>query len=244
MKKLGKHTRGHIVNEETDDQNALEDAKLNLESARESLQEAYEYVEAALDPIKGQPATSIKAYFLDKLKIMISEEHGFMTNDPTIDSIIEDMEDYWGQDPEDREDESTNETAEEKPSFEPGEKVKNVYNELLTVVCKAEDGIQVEEQPNRLYDPKDLTKFVDKEAAELALDVNEDEGDPHQVDPVERKNLEDKHGQVWNTTQLQQDFSVTGFQAPYVVVKRKKDGLVGSLEFQHAPRYYFGWKEN
>lgn len=51
-------------------------------------------------------------------------------------------------------------------------------------------------------------------------------------------------GQTWTTDQLRQDFEVTGFAAPYVVVKRKADGKVGSLQFRHEPRVYFNWKED
>jgi hypothetical protein len=29
-----------------------------------------------------------------------------------------------------------------------------------------------------------------------------------------------------------------------VVVKRKSDGVVGSLEFQHHPRFYFNFAED
>jgi hypothetical protein len=57
----------------------------------------------------------------------------------------------------------------------------------------------------------------------------------------EREALVAKYGQVWDTTELQRDFSVQGFMAPIVVVKRKSDGQVGSLEFQHSPRYYFNF---
>jgi hypothetical protein len=32
--------------------------------------------------------------------------------------------------------------------------------------------------------------------------------------------------------------------APYVIVRRKVDGAVGSLEFQHQPRFYFNWQED
>jgi hypothetical protein len=32
-----------------------------------------------------------------------------------------------------------------------------------------------------------------------------------------------------------------GFKAPLVVVRRKSDGKKGSLEFQHQPRFYFGF---
>jgi hypothetical protein len=48
---------------------------------------------------------------------------------------------------------------------------------------------------------------------------------------------------VWNGTgQLQQDFEVVGFAAPFVVVRRKADGVMGTLEFTHSPRVYFGWR--
>jgi hypothetical protein len=56
-----------------------------------------------------------------------------------------------------------------------------------------------------------------------------------------REYLEQKHGQVWDTNQLQEDFEVLGFGAPFVVVKRKSDGVKGSLMFQHSPRFYFGF---
>ena len=58
-----------------------------------------------------------------------------------------------------------------------------------------------------------------------------------------RGGLEERLGQVWDTTQLQQDFEVLGFQAPYVVVRRRSDGVRGSLEFQHDPRFYFCFRE-
>jgi len=57
----------------------------------------------------------------------------------------------------------------------------------------------------------------------------------------EKEALEAKYGQVWNTAELSQDFVVSGFMAPFVVVKRKSDGVVGSLEFQHQPRLYFNF---
>lgn len=61
---------------------------------------------------------------------------------------------------------------------------------------------------------------------------------------IERKRLEVIHGKVWNTDELRADFEVTGFMAPMVVVRRKADGVIGSLEFQHQPRFYFGWVED
>jgi len=43
--------------------------------------------------------------------------------------------------------------------------------------------------------------------------------------------LEDLYGQVWSTDDLRRDFEVIGFMAPYVVVRERKTGKKGSLEF-------------
>jgi ATP-dependent Zn protease len=59
-----------------------------------------------------------------------------------------------------------------------------------------------------------------------------------------RAELEAKYGKVWNTSELQADFEVTGFMAPFVVVKRKADNKVGSLMFQGSPRFYFSFTED
>ena len=64
------------------------------------------------------------------------------------------------------------------------------------------------------------------------------------ADPGSREALEKEHGQVWDTDELSRDFEVTGFMAPFVVVRRKSDGKVGSMEFQHQPRFYFNWQED
>jgi hypothetical protein len=53
-----------------------------------------------------------------------------------------------------------------------------------------------------------------------------------------------EHEQTWDTTALQRDFEVIGFAAPYVVVRRKSDGVTGSLQFTHSPRVYFDWVED
>jgi hypothetical protein len=49
---------------------------------------------------------------------------------------------------------------------------------------------------------------------------------------------------VWDTAELQRDYVVLGFQAPYVVVRRKSDDKLGSLQFCHRPRFYFGFVED
>ena len=57
-----------------------------------------------------------------------------------------------------------------------------------------------------------------------------------------REVLEHAHGQVWDTEQLREDFNVTGFMAPFVVVHRLGDGVKGTLMFQHSPRLYWGFQ--
>lgn len=51
--------------------------------------------------------------------------------------------------------------------------------------------------------------------------------------------LEEKHGPVYDTGELQETFDVIGFAAPFVVVRRKSDSVRGTLMFQHNPRFYF-----
>lgn len=60
-------------------------------------------------------------------------------------------------------------------------------------------------------------------------------------EPCGRDELEARYGRVWDTPQLAGEFEVLGFAAPLVVVRRKKDGARGSLEFQHDPRFYFNY---
>jgi hypothetical protein len=50
--------------------------------------------------------------------------------------------------------------------------------------------------------------------------------------------------QTWTTEELQRDFEVHGFSAPYVVVTRKSDWVKGSLEFTHSPRVYFNFRRD
>lgn len=58
------------------------------------------------------------------------------------------------------------------------------------------------------------------------------------ANPNTRASLEAKYGQVWDTSQLTDDFDVIGFMAPFVAVRRKSDGAKGTLLFQHSPRFY------
>lgn len=51
-----------------------------------------------------------------------------------------------------------------------------------------------------------------------------------------------EQGQTWTMDELTSDFEVIGFAAPFVVVRWRSDGQVGTLEFTHSPRVYFGWR--
>jgi hypothetical protein len=57
-----------------------------------------------------------------------------------------------------------------------------------------------------------------------------------------RADLEARYGQVYNTSEMSEAFEALGFAAPLVVVRRKSDGMMGSLMFCHAPRYYFNFQ--
>ena len=81
-----------------------------------------------------------------------------------------------------------------------------------------------------------MTDPTESTRREMLMQIN--------VEPGSREYLEAKHGQVWDTSELSRDFEVIGFAAPLVVVRRKSDGVKGSLMFQHHPRFYFGWEEH
>lgn len=77
-------------------------------------------------------------------------------------------------------------------------------------------------------------KEIEKVRRERALELNSRAGS--------RPQLEARYGQVWAPEELPRDFEVIGFAAPYVVVRCKSDGKMGSLEFQHNPRFYFNFE--
>jgi hypothetical protein len=76
----------------------------------------------------------------------------------------------------------------------------------------------------------DETEAIRKE---LVAEIN--------AQPGSREALVAENGQVWDTQELGRDFDVLGFAAPLVVVKRRSDGVRGSLFFQHHPRLYYGF---
>ena len=59
--------------------------------------------------------------------------------------------------------------------------------------------------------------------------------------PGERAVLEEKYGEIYDTEEMSKLFEVEGFMAPFTIVRRKEDGVKGTMMFQHMPRYYFNF---
>ena len=78
--------------------------------------------------------------------------------------------------------------------------------------------------------PDDTTAEIRRQ---LVLAINEH--------PRSRQMLEAEFGPVWDIAHLTQEFEVLGFRAPFVVVRRHGDRRLGSLLFQHEPRFYFAF---
>lgn len=50
-----------------------------------------------------------------------------------------------------------------------------------------------------------------------------------------------KYGPVYNTQELQENFVVESFLAPFCIVTRKSDNVKGTLQFTHMPRFYYNF---
>jgi hypothetical protein len=81
-------------------------------------------------------------------------------------------------------------------------------------------------------DPEDVTEAARRLAQRI---VNADQRTSEEI-------AADHDGVTWTTDELQRDFEVLGFAAPFVVVRRRSDGMKGSLTFRHNPRIYYGWE--
>lgn len=79
-------------------------------------------------------------------------------------------------------------------------------------------------------------EVVEAARRERAVELNTNAGT--------RPQLVARYGQVWDSEDLARDFEVIGFAAPYVIVRRKFDGQMGSLEFQNHPRFYFNFQQD
>jgi hypothetical protein len=56
---------------------------------------------------------------------------------------------------------------------------------------------------------------------------------------MQKEELENLYGEVLSTPEAVQKYEFIAFCAPFVEVRRRSDGLAGTLEFQHSPRFYF-----
>lgn len=61
---------------------------------------------------------------------------------------------------------------------------------------------------------------------------------------VIRAEIEPRYGQCWNTEELQREFTVHSFLAPFVSVTRKSDGVKGTMIFEHSPRIYYSFAKD
>lgn len=48
---------------------------------------------------------------------------------------------------------------------------------------------------------------------------------------------------VWTTTDVSHEFSIEGFATPFLIVKRKSDGVRGTVEWTGNPKVYFDFRE-
>lgn len=76
-----------------------------------------------------------------------------------------------------------------------------------------------------------MSDVTEEPRRELIAELNRDQSD--------RDELVRLHGKVWDTTELQAEFEARGFLAPFVCVRRRSDGVLGTLMYRHHPRLYF-----
>jgi hypothetical protein len=84
--------------------------------------------------------------------------------------------------------------------------------------------------------PEADTGYTERERMQLVQDINSA--------PSPKELLEQKHGKgnVWDTRELQEHFTVNSFAAPFASVTRKSDGVRGLVQFQHHPRLYYDFQ--
>lgn len=100
---------------------------------------------------------------------------------------------------------------------------------LVKTTNTRKEVISIMEEKYNISDPTEIPRRI------LVNEINSVEAD--------RKAMERVYGQVWNTQELQEDFVVSGFMAPFVGVTRKSDNVKGLLMFQDHPRFYFDFSE-
>lgn len=56
-----------------------------------------------------------------------------------------------------------------------------------------------------------------------------------------RKVLARQFNDVMTTAEMMEQYEAVGFGGGLVVVRRRSDGVLGSLQFDHSPRLYYGF---
>ena len=71
-------------------------------------------------------------------------------------------------------------------------------------------------------------------------------GTPEHTDWVNRVRVEAEAvwGQVWNTSELQRDFTIESFAFCLAFGRRKSDNRRVSIDFMHSPRFYHSVRES
>lgn len=57
-----------------------------------------------------------------------------------------------------------------------------------------------------------------------------------------REALEAEHGRVWDSGQARLEFEVIGHMPPLTIVRRRLDGVIGTLKATGGRSYYFDWQ--
>ncbi len=62
------------------------------------------------------------------------------------------------------------------------------------------------------------------------------------AEPRTREALEANYGKVWSAEELEEEFVVTAFIGSTVVVRRKANDEVGTLEFTNRPHLFYNFQ--
>lgn len=54
--------------------------------------------------------------------------------------------------------------------------------------------------------------------------------------------IQEGGGECWTTDEVQDEFEIIGFMAPFCVAKRRETQEKGALTFVHRPRIYYSWR--
>lgn len=77
---------------------------------------------------------------------------------------------------------------------------------------------------------------------QITRKLTEDEATPAPCPPQSQAELEAAYGEVWCSFTLARDFEVEAFSAARVVAVRRCDKVRGTLAYQPAPRFYWGFE--